>query len=70
VTGENVAHTYDAPNWLTGASAGSLRGETYSYDGLGSPTAKNATEQPAPTLGAVRDANNHQVPIGIIRHPG
>lgn len=59
VTGENVTYTYDALNRLTGASAGSLWAETYSYDGFGNLTAKNATQQPAPVLGAVYDANNH-----------
>ncbi len=59
VTGENVSYTYDAVNRLTGASAGSMWGETYSYDGFGNLTGKNVTQ--APTLGLSYDANNQQV---------
>ena len=61
VTGENVSYTYDAVNRLTGASAGSMWGETYSYDGFGNLTGKNVTQPPAPTLGVSYDANNRQV---------
>jgi RHS repeat-associated protein len=59
VTGENVTYTYDALNRLTGTSAGSMWGETYSYDGFGNLTDKTVTQ--APTLGVSYDANNHQV---------
>ena len=60
VTGENVSYSYDALNRLTGASAGSMWGETYSYDGFGNLTGKTVTQPPAPALGVSYDANNHQ----------
>jgi len=41
VTGENVSYTYDALNRLTVASAGSMWGETYTYDGFGNLTGKS-----------------------------
>src|ERR1035441_5288640 len=61
VTTENVTYTYDALNRLTGASAGSMWGETYSYDGFGNLTGKNVTQPQAPTLGVSYDADNHEV---------
>ena len=61
VTGENVTYTYDALNRLAGASAGSMWGEAYTYDGFGNLTGKTVTQAPAPALGVSYDANNHQV---------
>jgi RHS repeat-associated protein len=61
VTGENVTYTYDALNRLTGASAGTMWGEAYTYDGFGNLTDKTVTQAPAPALGVSYDANNHQV---------
>jgi RHS repeat-associated protein len=61
VTGENVSYSYHAVNRLTGASAGSMWGETYSYDGFGNLTGKTVTQAPAPALGVSYDANNHQL---------
>jgi RHS repeat-associated protein len=60
VTGENVSYTYDALNRLSGASAGRMWGEAYSYDGFGNLTGKTVTQAPAPALGVSYDANNHQ----------
>jgi RHS repeat-associated protein len=61
VTGENVTYGYDAVNRLTGASAGSMWGEAYSYDGFGNLTGKTVTQSPAPAMGVSYDANNHQL---------
>ena len=61
VTGENVSYSYDALNRLSAASAGSMWGEAYSYDGFGNLTGKTVTQAPAPALGVSYDANNHQV---------
>ena len=61
VTGENVSYTYDPLNRLAGASAGSMWGEAYTYDGFGNLTGKTVTQAPAPALGVSYDANNHQV---------
>ena len=43
VTGENVTYTYDALNRLSAASAGSMWGEAYSYDGFGNLLDKTVT---------------------------
>src|ERR1019366_673674 len=56
-----AAYTYDALNRLTGASAGSMWGEAYSYDGFGNLLDKTVTQAPAPALGVSYDANNHQL---------
>jgi len=61
VTGENVSYSYDALNRLSAASAGSMWGEAYSYDGFGNLIDKTVTQAPAPALGVSYDANNHQL---------
>ena len=61
VTGESVSYSYDALNRLSAASAGSMWGEAYSYDGFGNLTQKLPTQSPAPAMSATYDTNNHQV---------
>ena len=61
VTGENVSYSYDALNRLSAASAGSLWGEAYTYDGFGNLTQKMPTQSPAPAMSATYDTGNHQL---------
>jgi RHS repeat-associated protein len=63
VTGENVSYTYDALNRLSTASAGSMWGESYTYDGFGNLTSKSVTQSPAPAMSATYYANNQQMGI-------
>ena len=61
VTGENVSYGYDALNRLSAASAGSMWGEAYTYDGFGNLTQKMPTQSPAPAMSASYDTGNHQL---------
>jgi len=63
VTGENVSYTYDALNRLSAASAGSMWGESYTYDGFGNLTSKSVTQSPAPAMSATYYANNQQMGV-------
>jgi RHS repeat-associated protein len=63
VTSENVSYTYDALNRLSTASAGSMWGESYTYDGFGNLTSKSVTQSPAPAMSATYYANNQQMGV-------
>jgi RHS repeat-associated protein len=60
VTGENVTYTYDSLNRLTAAAtADSLWGNAYTYDGWGNLLSKTVTKGTAPTYSTtINPANN------------
>ena len=56
-----MSYSYDALNRLSAASAGSMWGEAYTYDGFGNLTQKMPTQSPAPAMSATYDTGNHQL---------